>query len=262
MKASERYQDFLELLAQKGRLDLGEICEHFSVSDSTARRLCIEAEKKGKGIRIYGGGIQSLKILAAQVEYSFENKTEEHMAEKAVIGRYASSLVESNEVIYVSSGTTTQQFMLHLAKRIENGELSNVSVMTNSFSFVEMASDRFSVILTGGRYRRGRRDFAGEVAEASLQGAHFSKCFIGIDGVELPRGTVASDADTVNLDRIAVACSDAAFILADYSKFISRSYIRCQPLLPKHIIITDSGVSETFAQLAADSGISLKIVPM
>ncbi len=260
MKMNNRYQDFLALLMQKGKLELPEICEYFGVSDSTARRLCIEAEKSGEGVRIYGGGLQSLKALSAQMEYSFENKTAEHIDEKMDIGYYASNLVESNEVIYVSSGTTTQQFMFYLSKKVNSGEIRNVSVMTNSLLFVEMSSDKLPVILTGGKYRSGRRDFAGEVAEISIRGAHFSKSFIGTDGVELPYGLIASDTDTANLDSLAASRSDAIFILADSSKFISKSYICYQPFLPKNIVVTDSGVSETFANLAADNGISLKIV--
>jgi len=260
LKVNNRYDDFLDLLTQKGRLDLSEICEYFGISDSTARRLCIAAEKNGEGIRVYGGGLRSLKALSAQTEYSFENKTTEHIAEKMAIGYYASRLVNSNEVIYISSGTTTQQCMHYLSKRLSCGEIRNVTVMTNSLLNIEMAADSLTVISTGGRFRRSRRDFAGPVAETAISYAHFSKCFIGVDGIELPDGIIASDVDTAKLDRLAASRSDAAFILADYSKFTSNSYICYQPFSPKNIIITDWNISESYAKLAAEQGISLKIV--
>mgnify|MGYP001425910281 CR=1 FL=1 len=257
---SNRYQEFLNLLIQKGRLNLKEICDYFDVSDSTARRLCIEAEKDGEGIRIYGGGIQSLKALSFQGEYSFESKTLQNIREKKAIAYYASKLVESNEVIYISSGTTTGQFMSYLSKRVSNGEIHNVTVMTNSLVNVEMAANSLPVILTGGKFRSKRRDFAGQIAEAAVSNAHFSKCFIGVDGIELPNGLISSDTDTDNLDRLATSRSDVVFILADYTKFTSKSYICYQPFLQKHIIVTDSNLSESYAKLASENGISLILV--
>ncbi len=260
MRTNDRFSYFINELNQKGKLELSELCSLMDISISTARRLCIQAEEKGLGIRLHGGAIQSVKTLSPQMKYSIENKAYEHVREKQAIGKYASSLVESNDIIFVSSGTTTEQFILHLVERVNAGELQNVSVMTNSFRFVELSSDVFPILLTGGEYRRERQDFSGEIAKTTIENAYFNKCFIGTDGIELPDLCIASDGETLSMDRLAVARSDFAFILADYSKFSAKSYIRSQPLLSKHVIITDSNIHEANLKLASERGISLKIV--
>lgn len=260
MRVNIHFDKFINELNKKGKLELNEICSFLCVSSSTARRLCVQAEQKGMGIRLHGGAIQSAKFFSPKINYLIEDKMSENVKEKQAIGKYASTLVESNDIIYVSSGTTTLQFMLYLAERVNAGEIHNVCVMTNSLRFVELSSDALQIVLTGGNYRRERQDFAGEIARASIESARFIKCFIGTDGIELPEGIIASDEETLSLDRIAVSRSDFAFILADYSKFNSRSYIRFQPLLSKHVIITDRNIHESHLRLAAECGISLKVV--
>ena len=98
-KISQRYIEFAALLEEAGKLELQEIQARFGVSESTARRMCIEAERDGLGIRVQGGGLQSLRHVPSHPEYSYEVQTVEHVPEKAAIGKYASSLVESNEII-------------------------------------------------------------------------------------------------------------------------------------------------------------------
>lgn len=259
-KISQRYIEFAALLEEAGKLELQEIQARFGVSESTARRMCIEAERDGLGIRVQGGGLQSLRHVPSHPEYSYEVQTVEHVPEKAAIGKYASSLVESNEIIFVSGGTTTQQFMKNLVRRLADGEIENVTIMTNSLLIIEMAEDFMPVILTGGQFRKRRRDVAGHISESAIRGARFDRSYIGVDGVELTDGLIASDNETGNMDRLVTARSDKVYILADHSKFTSKSYISYEHFFPKHIIITDSLLDSYYINLAKEVGVSLQLV--
>ena len=261
MRNNDRYEQFTAELSQRGKLELDELCELINISPSTARRFCIQAEQSGLGIRLHGGAIQSSRTFAPQAEYMIETRETEHIQEKRAIGKYASTLVESNEIIYVSSGTTTEQFLFYLAERVKSGKIENVRIMTNSFRIVALTPDSLPVIFTGGFFRRDRQDFAGEVARAAVQNARFNKCFIGTDGIDLPT-IVASDEETIALDFTAISQADRAFILADYSKFSSRSYIRSKPLLSNHVIITDSNIHESYLRLASECGTAIKVVDL
>lgn len=261
-KIERRYSEFTAFLEKSGRLDLPEIQKKFGVSASTARRLCITAEKNGLGVRTYGGGLQSLKRVGNQQEYLFEYRNSENIPEKSAIGKYASRIVESGDILFVTGGTTTYQFILHLAKRLAASEIEDVTIMTNSLLNVELAEDYMPIIITGGQFRKQRRDVAGYVSEAVIRGAQFNRSFIGVDGVELTDGLIASDNDTGSMDRLVTSRSEKVYILADHSKFTAKSYISYERFLPNHIVITDSHIGERYIKLAAERHIALEVVPV
>lgn len=245
------------LLTQKGRLELGEIQSIFEVSESTARRMCKAMEDEGLAVRTCGGGLQTMMPMMTGNEYLFEQKAVEHTEEKERIGAYASSKVESNDIIFVSGGTTAECFVRSLTRRIANKEISNVVIMTNSICNAEVMGELNDVILTGGVYRPKRRDVAGYTSEATIRGAHFNKSFIGVDGIELTDGLMALDSDTGNMDRLVTSRSDLVYILADSSKFKTKSFISYEHFLPKHIIVTDGGLDPADLLRAQEKGIAI-----
>lgn len=259
-KIKHRYNEFVTFLDKKGRIELEEIQNQFNVSISTARRMCITAEEDGLGVRVYGGGLQSLKRVNGRQEYSFEYHSGENIPEKMAIGDYASKIIQSGDIIFVTGGTTTYQFVAHLAKRLASGEISDVTIMTNSLLNTELSESYMPMILTGGQFRKHRRDMAGYVSEVVIRGAQFNRSFIGVDGVDLADGLIASDNDTRSMDRLVTSRSEKVYILADNSKFTAKSYISYEQFLPKHVVITDSGLSAHFMEIAAVRNIELKVV--
>ncbi len=256
-KTKTRFERLSALLAQKGRMELGEIQQLFEVSESTARRMCKAAEEEGLAVRTYGGGLQTIAQPVSEMEYSFERKAIEHTEEKERIGAYASSKVENGDIIFVSGGTTAECFVRSLTSRIARKELSGVVIMTNSICNAEVLGEHNEVILTGGVYRPQRRDVAGYASEATIRGAHFNKSFIGVDGIELTDGLMALDNDTGNMDRLVTSRSDLVYILADSSKFRTKSFISYEHFLPKHIIVTDSGLDSVALMRAKERGIAV-----
>lgn len=256
-KGRTRVEQLSAMLAQRIRMDLPEICQVFGVSESTARRMCRAAEAAGIAVRTYGGVLQYISRPETENEYFFERKAAEHIEEKKLIGAYACSQVNSGDIIFVSGGTTAELFIRCMAARIERGELSRVVVMTNSIRAAEILGDLTDVLLTGGTYRPYRRDVAGYASEATIRGARFNKSFLGVDGVVLSDGLMALDNDTANMDRLVTSRSDSVFILADSSKFHTKSFISYEHFLPKHIIVSDDGLNAENRQQAEEQGITM-----
>ena len=101
---------------------------------------------------------------------------------------------------------------------------------------------------------------AGYLSEQMVRNAHFDKCFIGVDGINMNEGLVALDMDTANLDRMAVDQSDAAFVLADSSKFNKTCFVTYARFQPKHTIITDDKISQEMIEFARERGIILQVI--
>ena len=101
---------------------------------------------------------------------------------------------------------------------------------------------------------------AGYLSEQMVRNAHFDKCFIGVDGINMNEGLVALDMDTANLDRMVVDQSDAAFILADSSKFDKACFVTYARFQPKHTIITDDRIDQKMIDIADENGVLMHIV--
>ncbi|MDL2257703.1 DeoR/GlpR family DNA-binding transcription regulator [Eubacteriales bacterium OttesenSCG-928-K08] len=260
-KVDLREERLLEELRARGQMDLKEIAELFGISDSTARRMCVELERKDLAIRTFGG-LRALPenggILFAP--YSYADSENEHTVLKARIGRHACKLVEEGDILFLSGGTTVQQLALALAIRIEQEKLKDILILTNSIACAEVLGQCCSVTLTGGKLRPERRDVAGFLSEQMVKNARFDKCFIGVDGIDLNQGVMAFDMDTANLDRMVTLQSDTVYILADSSKFSRTYFTAYESFLPRHKLITDENLSPALREIALLSGITLEFV--
>ncbi len=259
-KVSSRENEILEVLKERHRLDMAEIVQLFGISDSTARRLCVGLEKKGRIIRGFGGIHQVPDSPAVKTEYQYDVVAEENAAEKSLIGAYASTLVEDDDIIFISGGTTVAQFSRQLAERIRAGLISGVLITTNSLINAEALAPFTKVLLIGGEYRPHRRDVAGFISEKMVASAHFNKCFLGIDAIDVNAGLMVFDVETGNLDELVSAHSDKKFILADSQKFKRKSFITYSSITPNHVIITDGKVDPGIVRQGTEKDIKILVV--
>lgn len=244
----KREEALIEQLQHRKRMSIAEIQKDFDVSQSTARRLCAALADQGRAIRTVGG-IQVVPETAV-LNYSYEVQATRSIAEKQAIGTYASTLVRDNSLIFISGGTTMQQFVLALTERIGRGELKNLTVMTNSLDHVmRMGSlqEGVRLILTGGEFLPKRLDVVGGICERAIREARFDQCFAGADGVDWREGMLLLDVGIAGPDQLAAQRADEVYILMDHSKFSATSYLSRRPMDEKYTLITDRGISPAVA---------------
>lgn len=256
MKKTERQERaILEQLGRKNTLTLSEAMTLLGMSESTVRRLFIRLENSGAAMRRYGG-IQLLHDSPA-VDYLYEQVEEQSVFQKRLIGRQAAGMVENGDVLYLDSGTTLACFCTALSARISEGELSGVTVFTNSLVNLEILAPRMTVNLIGGEYRPRRRDFCGYLAEEAVGGLHFTKCFLGTDGFHLRYGFTATDFHTARLNELAIGNTDRRYVLMDSSKFMAASVVSYSREQTIHGVITDRVPAEALAQRLDELGTAL-----
>ena len=104
-----------------------------------------------RGVAIYNHHMES---FIHNKEYSIANEREVSKEEKSKIGKKAASLIESNDVIIIDTGTTTE----HLAKHIPNK--MNLTVICYNMNILMEIKDKTSkIIFTGGHYRENTEMF-------------------------------------------------------------------------------------------------------
>ena len=105
MLTETRQEEILRMLEQKGSVTVQELKDVFGASESTIRRDLNVLHKKGALIKVFGGAVQTESRINTREEEVALRK-EQSREEKLRIARYAASLIEPDDFIYLDAGTT------------------------------------------------------------------------------------------------------------------------------------------------------------
>ena len=128
-----RWSQLLQLLAERGRLSVAEVCGELGVSEATVRRDFNELAAQQLATRTHGG------VLATAVAYDLpaRYKSASQDGAKQQIAVAAADLVEPGTVVGLNGGTTTSAVARELASRPEiaaSGLRPAVTVVTNALN--------------------------------------------------------------------------------------------------------------------------------
>ena len=230
MLTEKRYEVILNLLNEKNSVTVTEIKELLGISESTIRRDLAALDKAGKLIKVFGGAVAADGgFITAEI-----NKDE-----KTAIARYAASLIERDDFVYLDAGTTTGQMIDFIKEK-------SATFVTNAVSHAQrLAAQGYRVYLIGGELKGTTEAVVGNQAILSLQKLHFSKAFLGTNGVGLKAGFSTPDYSEALVKQTAVEQARQVFVLADYSKFGNVSSVTFASL-ERGVILTDRRPPESF----------------
>ena len=114
MLTSERRKIILESIRNEGSLKLKKMMDLTDSSESTIRRDLNDLERKGLIVREHGGA-----ALRNNYEESVDDKSSLYQDEKEEIGKYAASLVQNGDCIFLDAGTT----IFHLIRYLEDKDV-------------------------------------------------------------------------------------------------------------------------------------------
>ena len=256
-KIASRKAYLMSILSSTGRITTSEAVDLFGISAATARRMFAQMEKSGKIVRNYGG----IQLAGHASDYSFELREKVHKPEKARIGELAASFVCDGDTIYLDCGTTMFQMTLALSARITKNEFTSLNIITNSIVNVQAIapSSNCRVILVGGMYSNERRDFSGPLTEKYVSPFHFTKCFLGCDGMNASMGFFSSQFDISSLNTTVIGQTDASYVLLDSSKFDRCSLISYAKLSEVAAIVADYAPDEPLQSALADADVRVYI---
>lgn len=212
MLTEERYSKILDAVNRQKSIELSELCALLNTSESTVRRDLSTLDEKGSLIKVRGGAIAINESFALS-ENNVEEKSKLYTAEKEAIARYAASLIDSGDFVYIDAGTTTE-------KMIEFIPAKKVTFVTNAFLHAKKLAQRgFRVFIPAGEIKVTTEAIVGAECLLSLKNYNFTKCFMGVNGISLSAGYSTPDINEAGVKTAAIGKSRTAFILADHSKF-------------------------------------------
>ena len=208
----------LKLLEERGSITVNEIKDILGTSESTIRRDITALDKEGKVDKVFGGAVAIEHKLTTH-EYTISQKKDLNREEKRKIARYAATLIESEDFIYLDAGTTTALMLDFIKER-------DVTIVTNAVAHAQILAARGrKVILIGGQLKASTEAVVGSQAMRTLQEYHFTKGFFGTNGVTKKAGCTTPDANEAMVKRTAMEQCKESYMLCDSSKFDNISSI-------------------------------------
>lgn len=213
MLTEERHSIIIETVNKKKSASLGELCGLLNTSESTVRRDLSLLDKKGLLVKVRGGAIAVTDESFTAAEPNVEEKAGLFAAEKEAIARYAASLIEDGDFVYIDAGTTTEKMIEYIPSK-------SVTFVTNAFINAKKLAQRgFKVIILAGEVKASTEAIVGSEAAITLTHYNFTKCFMGVNGISIKGGLSTPDKNEASVKTMAVSRSKEVFILGDHSKF-------------------------------------------
>lgn len=213
MLTEERYSVILEHIRQNKSVTLTELCELLNASESTVRRDLTALDERGLIKKVHGGAISTDERSFNSVERDVESKSKLFTEEKTVIARFAASLVDDGDFVFIDAGTTTEKMIEFLPEK-------NVTFVTDAFLLAKKLAQRgFKVYIPAGEIKLTTEAIVGAECVNSLKSYNFTKCFIGANAISLSCGISTPDRNEASVKSAVVQNSQTVYVLADHSKF-------------------------------------------
>jgi DeoR/GlpR family transcriptional regulator of sugar metabolism len=239
--AEERRARLLDILRQRGRMEVLELAQMFGVSEHTIRRDLNQLDAEGVLQKTHGGA-----VMLDSARLGFEARSALLERAKGGIGKTAATLIEPGSTVILDAGSTT----LALARALTARPLS---VVTNSLD-IAVLFDRdpaVQLVLTGGTWTPDARALRGTAAREMLALCRADWAVLGACALDVRAGVTASYEDDAAVKRAMVAAASRTMVLADHSKQGSVAPFHVAAWQQVSLLMTDVHWAEV-AQLGVD----------
>jgi DeoR family transcriptional regulator, aga operon transcriptional repressor len=243
----------LEMLEEKGQVDVTSLSKELMVSEVTVRNDLKQLEQKNVLIRARGG---AMKIDRVGTDFAISDKHKQNYEQKKRIGKAAAALIEEGDTIILDSGTTT----LEITKNLST--LSELTVITNALNIADQLADhpKVNVIVPGGFLRKNSLSLIGSIAEESFKTYFCDKLFLAVDGLSVVYGLSTPNVEEAHLNGVMISISKQVIVVADSSKFLKRSFAFMAPITAVDILITDDGIPLEEQKKLENAGVKVIVV--
>jgi len=256
VNAEDRKRQIVEIVNQKSKVTISEMCRLFDVSEMTVRRDLRDLDQIGLIHRVHGGAISS---IGRSYEPAFTIRAKSSNEAKKAIGRKAAEYVQDGDSICIDTGTTTIEFARALKDK------HNLTIITSSLLIANEIISSLSLekdvclILSGGIVRVGEFSMVGEIATRTFKDIHVDKAFISVGGIDLEAGLTEYNIDDCLVMKSAIKSAQQCIVLADSSKFSRVAFASTGELSDADLIITDQGVPPDMVEELTKLGIDVII---
>jgi DeoR family transcriptional regulator of aga operon len=239
---NRRSEAIIKFLLRTGSATIEEILAVVGSSAPSIRRDLVRLEGRGLIRRTHGGATLVEPLLYEPFRYdsSFLAREQRFAEEKRRIGLAAAELVQPNESIGLTAGTTTT----HVGRSLRHRD--KIQVITNAINIgMELCNQPgIRTYLTGGVVPWAWSfSLTGSAALNFLDDVYMDKVFLSVTGLDAERGATTLEADEALVLRKMVKQAKQVIVTADSSKLGKVSPAFVCPISEIQILITDAGAT-------------------
>ncbi len=255
MFIEERHQAILDLLNEKGSITTSEIQEKFAVSYDSAKRDLRILEEKGLLKRTHGGAIKLRQIAFSKPPKVTCKDIKEVKENYLEIAKKAVSMIENNDVIFITSATVGYLMTQNLPADIK------IRVVTNSIIIAEelRKNDNISVIMLGGEMD-DKGNCYDAIAVETIRRLRFDKCFITSACISVKFGLSIQRSQAISFWNALIDSSKQTIGLYPTAKIGFDSIVSICPANRLNTLITDWDASEDDLTQFEELGIDVIVV--
>ena len=249
---SERHLYIKEQLYRNGFVTVQELAEQLEVTGATIRRDLRIMEEDNILRRNHGGA--SL-VHDKVIELSLNDRSAINPEEKARIAAAAAEILQENDSMGVTSGSTIEAFVRQIKYK------GPMKVVTPSIRLGVILSEKMDVDLRilGGRVVANSMSTRDEYSIQGLHNVRCSKLFFSCDGFSVEDGVTSAFVEEAHLTECMMNVAQQRILLADSSKIGKCGFGRICGIEDVDTLITDSGISDSLREKIEALGVEVII---
>ena len=181
MLAEERFSKILSIIESEGSATMQKLMIALDASESTIRRDLNTMDENGLLTKVHGGAIAKKPSINTSDE-NVKSRKSLNADEKQLIAKYAASLIQPHDFVYIDAGTTTEMMIPYI-------QTNEAVFVTNAITHAKLLSDKgCRVYILGGEFKSQTEAIVGEEAVETLDKYNFTKGFWGTNGISVTKG--------------------------------------------------------------------------
>ncbi|MFF2460488.1 DeoR/GlpR family DNA-binding transcription regulator [Streptomyces mirabilis] len=259
MSRDARWKALLELLVERGRLEVEQAAAELEVSPATIRRDFDQLAEQQMLVRTRGGAV----VHGVSYELPLRYKSARHATEKQRIAKAVADLVVPGEAVGLTGGTTTTEVARALAVHPDLASGSPaLTVVTNALNIAgELAvRPQFKIVLTGGVARPQSYELVGPLADGVLSQITMDVAVLGVVAFDVTHGAAAHDEAEAAINRLLCERAERVIVAADSSKLGRRAFARICAAESVDTLVTDTAVDEETVRRFTEAGVGVVAV--
>ena len=212
MLTEERFNSILKILEERNSITVQELTKLLNSSESTIRRDLNSLHKMGKLKKVHGGAT-SINLKYDTKDDNISHRHTLNIDSKQAIAKYAGSLIEENDFVFIDAGTTIYYMVDYIT-------VKNVTFVTNAVEHaIKLSKKGFKVFVTGGEFKNTTEALVGNETVESIKKYNFTKGFFGANGITKKAHFTTPDVNEALTKKVAIERCLKSYILCDSSKF-------------------------------------------
>lgn len=259
MTKNERLSALLQMLAERGSLEVDTAAVALGVSVATVRRDLDGLAEQQLLSRTHGGAVAT----GSSFDLALRHRRDDSVAAaKQRIARVAVAMVHRGTILGLNGGTTTTEVARALMQQpeyVKRDPWPALTIVTNAVNIATELTvrEQFKTVVTGGVARPLSYELTGPFATSVLDEVLLDVAFIGVQGLDPKLGAAAAHEDEALVNRLLTERAKRVVVVATHDKFGASAFARICPPERINAIITDQQPSDALSQDFAAHGMEI-----